>query len=215
MKGPFRRFVYPAILAVSLFGFTGELVGQNRLSKTLLNTGIRSISIDASLCYRIVLETGNDDEVSVDAQMDGEYGNDLVVLFREEGSTLFIEPRFRPEFQLPDDKLGAHKVVSISMRIGLPPNQNVMLTGSTCDIQTSGRFRDLGIVINDGSCQLGHSAENTKVRTGSASIRATVGKGVVEARSGFGEVSLDPIPQGDHHMQLMSTRGNISVHCCL
>lgn len=202
------------LLAVSLLCCSGELSGQNRLAKSLLNPGIHSISIDGSLCYRIVIETTNEPEVSVEAQMEGEYGKDLVVLFREAGNTLFIEPRFRPEFQLPNDKLGAHKVVSISMHVALPPGQDVMLTGSTCEIETSGTFRDLGIVFNDGSCLLGHSAENTRVRTNSASIHATVGAGMVEATSGFGKVSLDPIPRGDHHMQLVSTTGNISVQCC-
>jgi hypothetical protein len=184
---------------------------QKRLTKTLLDPQISSIHIEADLCYRIVLETIDSNEVSVEAQMEGEYQKDLVVQFREEGNTLFIEPEFSPQFSLPNDKLGAHKVVSVSMVVRLPEYQNVQLTAATCEVTATGAYRDLRIVFNDGSCVLEHLAENTTVQTGSAAIRVALEKGVVEATSRYGRVFLEPVPKGDHHLRLTSTRGDISV----
>ena len=207
-------FLFVSFLAIGMLAGTSRLHSQKRITKTLLNPEITSISIDAALCYQIVLETVATEEVTVEAQMEGEYRTDLIVQLREAGATLFIEPQFRPEFTLPNDKLGAHKVVSVRLKISLPVDQNVVLSAATCDVRTSGRFRDLKIVFNDGSCQLGHVGENTEVQTGSASIRASLPSGVVEASSRYGEVLLEPIPPGDHRLQLSSTRGNISVQCC-
>lgn len=216
MRSPGRGFISCFLLpAVFLTGSgTHILHAQKRVSKTLINPEIKAISIDSDLCYRVILETTDTDEVTVEARMDGEYSGDLVIHFREDGQTLFIEPRFGPEFRLPNDKLGAHKVVSVGMRVALPEDQNVQVTATTCDIRTSGRFRDLKIVFNDGSCRLEHRAEHTEVRTGSASILARIHAGSVEAESRFGLVSLEPVPAGDHHLKLFSARGNISVQRC-
>lgn len=200
------------MLALSFSMLTGlSLEAQKKLTKTLLNPQISSIHIDADLCYRIVLETSDSNEVSIEARMEGEYQKDLIVLFREEGKTLFIEPKFSPQFSLPNDKLGAHKVVSVSMKVKLPTYQNVQLTAATCDVSATGAYRDLRIVFNDGSCRLAHLAENTTVQTGSAPIEVDLDMGVVEATSRYGRVFLEPVPRGDHHLRLVSTRGDISV----
>ena len=210
------RFFIRWILALVLFSLGSLPVeAQKRVTKTLLNTRITSIAIDADLCYRIILETVDSNEVTIEARMDGEYQRDLLVLFREDGNTLFIEPEFSPQFRLPNDKLGAHKVVSISMRVQLPRHQNVQLTASSCEVRATGAYRDLGIVFNEGSCHLSHLAENTTVRTGSAPIQVFLTNGVVEATSRYGQVQLDPVPRGDHYLKLTSNHGDISVRSSL
>ncbi|MCO5724459.1 hypothetical protein [Robiginitalea marina] len=188
---------------------------QKVLTKTLLNPGISSISINGDLCYEVILETEDTQEVTVEARMEGEYGKDLLVLFREVGSTLFVTTRFGPEFELPNDKLGAHKVISVRMKVTVPRGESVMLNAQTCQVVTSGHYQDLKIAFNDGSCHLGHTALNSEVRTASAPIYANICRGDVDARSAYGEVFLQPIPSGDHHLHLLSNSGNITVSCSL
>jgi hypothetical protein len=203
--------VFPAIL---LFGFlyTGSVVGQKQLTKTLLNPGINSISIDGTLSYKMELETGSSEEVSVEARMEGEYSPDLMVLFRESGTTLFIETRFSPNFEMPNDKLGAHKVISVSLKVTVPEHLNVYLHALSCQVGTSGIYKNLEIVFNDGGCNLSHRAENTEVLTGTAPITAYLESGVIDASSRYGKIRIDPLPSGDHHLKLKSTRGDISVN---
>jgi hypothetical protein len=189
----------------------GCLFGQKQVTKTLLNPDIKSISIDGSLAYEVELVTEDSQEVSVEARMEGEYGRDLMVLFKESGTTLFVETQFGPNFKMPNDKLGAHKVVSVRLKITLPEYQNVFLSGASCQVLTSGVFLDLGIVFNEGGCDLYHLARNTDVTTGSAPITAHLQSGVVDAQSKYGTVLLQPIPPGNHHLKLYSTRGDIVV----
>lgn len=206
----FRKEHLHLFLLFFLFGTPGAF-SQKRVTKTLLNPGISAITIDCELCYRVVLETADTREITVEARMDGEYGKELLVGFREAGNTLYLETRFSPEFRFPNDKLGAHKVVSVSIKVTLPQDQQVLLTSRTCEVSTTGRYRDLRIVFNDGLCELSHTAEHTEVRTGAAPISAHLDSGVVEAESRYGKVSLEPIPKGDHHLKLYSARGDISV----
>ena len=98
------------------------------------------------------------------------------------------------------------------LKVTLPQDQRILLTAGSCEVSATGRYRDLKIVFNDGLCDLSHSAENTEVRTGKAPIVAHLHSGVVEAESRYGEVHLDPIPKGDHHLRLFSTEGDISVN---
>ena len=212
-KGPSGLFLGLDFRGIFLI-FTlsgGFLFGQKQVTKTLLNPQIQAINIDGSLAYEVELLTEGTQEVSVEARMEGEYGSDLMVLFKESGTTLFIETRFGPNFKMPNDKLGAHKVVSVSLKIILPERQNVFLSGVSCQVMTSGVFRDLGIVFNDGGCELSHRANNTEVTTGSAPITAHLKSGVVDVQSKYGTVLMEPIPLGNHHMKLYSTRGDIAV----
>ena len=212
-KRPIGRFLLRGAFLLLIFLFYGgqPSFGQKRVTKTLLNPEVTVINIDGNLCYRVGLETADTKEVSVEARMDGEYQKGLLVNFREAGNTLNLETRYSPEFQFPNDKLGAHKVVSVSMRVTLPRDMEILLTAQSCEISASGEFRDLKIVFNDGLCDLSHTAENTEVRTGTAPIFAHLSSGLVEAESRYGAVQLEPIPEGDHHLRLYSTKGDISV----
>lgn len=212
-KGPSGLFLGLDFRGIFLvFILSGGCVsGQKQVTKTLLNPQIQAINIDGSLAYEVELLTEGTQEVSVEARMEGEYGSDLMVLFKESGTTLFIETRFGPNFKMPNDKLGAHKVVSVRLKIILPEWQNVFLSGVSCQVMTSGVFRDLAIVFNDGGCELSHRANNTEVTTGSAPITAHLKSGVVDAQSKYGTVFMEPIPLGNHHMKLYSTRGHIAV----
>ena len=207
-----RLLLKGSVLLLFLFFGASHGYGQKRVTKTLVNPEITAINIDGNLAYRVVLETADTREVSVEARMDGEYQRELLVNFREEGNTLYLETRFSPEFRFPNDKLGAHKVVSVSLKVTLPQDRQILFTAGSCEVSASGRYRDLKIVFNDGLCDLSHSAENTEVRTGKAPIVARLHSGVVEAESRYGEVHLDPIPEGGHHLILYSTEGDISVN---
>jgi hypothetical protein len=209
--GLFFGLSFPGFLLFLSLG-TSTLFGQKQVTKTFINSGINAISIDGTRAYEIQLLTGGAQEVLVEARMEGEYGSDVVVLFRESGTTLFIETPFSPNFEMPNDKLGAHKVISVKLKITLPDNQNVFLNAASCQVSASGVFRNLDIVFNDGRCTLTHRAERTSVTTGSASITAHLESGVIEARSRYGTVDLQAIPFGDHHLKLYSTRGDILVH---
>jgi hypothetical protein len=208
--GPFFVLSFRGFLLFLVLG-SGALFGQKQVTKTFINPGINAISIDGTRAYEIQLLTGGAQEVLVEARMEGEYGPDLMVLFKESGTTLFIETPFSPNFEMPNDKLGAHKVISLKLKIILPDHQNVFLNAASCQVSASGVFRNLDIVFNDGGCTLTHKAKRTSVTTGSAPITAHLESGVIEARSRYGKVYLQAIPLGDHYLKLYSTLGDITV----
>ena len=211
---PSGRFFYPHCrcgLVVALLLAASAASGQVTVSKTLLDPEVDAIVIDGRQCFDIGLETAPTREVSVEARMEGEYEADILVRTERMGNTLFIGTGLAPGFQFPNDKLGAHKVVSIRLRVVLPEHQKVSVHAGQCQVRTSGVYRELTVRVNDGGCLLEHQAEHTDVRTLSAPITARVEDGIIEASSRYGEVHLDPVPAGTPRLLLRTTRGDIRV----
>lgn len=184
---------------------------QKRVSKSVLDPDIRTIVIDGRQCFAISLETTRGQEVTVEASMEGEYQGEVLIQTERLGNTLRIGTGYTPVFNLPNDKLGAHKVLSVRLRVVLPEDQRVELSASRCQVTTSGIYRDLKVHINGGVCRLDHRAETTRVRTFSAPITALVSAGEITAESRYGKVEIERIPPGNPYYSLRSTSGNIRV----
>lgn len=187
------------------------LQGQKRVTKALLDPAVESVVIDGSQCYQLYLETADTDQVLVEAEMDGEYQNEVLVFAETLGNTLRIGTGLSPAFEMPNDKLGAHKVLAVKLRVVLPAHQRVRFDAGNCRVETQGTFRNLKIHIAGGGILLAHSGEQTEVITASAPIRAKISQGLVEAHSRYGQVALEPIPPGSARYIFNSTTGDIWV----
>lgn len=213
LKRPSGRFFGPdcPLLIVAALLVTAGLQGQKRVQKTLLEPTVESVVIDGAQCFHISLETADTQEVWVEAEIDGEYQNEVLVYTETLGNTLQIGTGFTPGFQMPNDKLGAHKTLSVKLRVVLPSHQRVALAAGSCRVETKGNFRDLKIHITGGGCLLEHTAEHTEVTTASAPITAQIGLGMVQAHSRYGRVALETIPSGPSEFIFSSTSGDIRV----
>tara|TARA_R110002051_G_C8628719_1_gene484431 strand:+ start:378 stop:998 length:621 start_codon:yes stop_codon:yes gene_type:complete len=194
-----------------LFSFQ-ILSAQKIVEKTITNTKDTSIQIDANNCFALTIETVKTNKVVVEAKMAGEYGNDLALNVHEEGSTLLIDTSFNPNFELPNDKLAAHKTVSISLHISIPENLKVSLYGTYCNVAASGLYRALNIALNDGKCMLNNVEHSTTVHTQSGSIELYTKEAEIEAISNYGEVVSEEIPKSNAYFNLNTITGNIHIY---
>ncbi len=194
-----------------LFFQLGNTFGQKLVRKALLEPHISSIHINAHNCYQIALETHQGDEVQVLANIEGEYAPDLVVGLTERGTTIFVDAGFQPNFVNPNDKLSAHKVVSIALQIKLPEYKEVHVFGTSCNLDAHGNYRKLKVVLNDGQCSMGNIGENVEVTTQKGDIYLTVPEGNITANSDYGEILREFIPSGDNHFMLRSVEGDIHL----
>lgn len=184
---------------------------QKIVHKTILNPGISFVGIDANNCYDIILATANTDEMTVEAKIDGEYTTDLVLTVKEEGSAILIGTGFQPNFVAPNDKLSAHKVVSIALIIVLPQNKSVDLYGTSCNIAISGIYEKLKVSLNDGRCQVDNVSGIVEVISQSGDIWVSSSQADITATSKFGRVQEDDIPHGVNEFVLTTINGNIHL----
>ncbi|NHF58812.1 hypothetical protein FK220_005640 [Flavobacteriaceae bacterium TP-CH-4] len=200
-----KRFFFLLILAFH-FGQAQKVV-----KKSIVHPGISLISIDAHNCFDILVETVDKSEMMVEAKIDGEYNDDLMLNLKEEGSTLTVAAAFLPSFVNPNDKLSAHKVVSIALHIQIPQYKNVTLYGTSCNVVVSGNYRNLDVSLSDGQCTLDQVAESAEVITQSGDIFVLGSGARIIANSKYGFVENNQIPKGDNSYILNTVTGDIHL----
>lgn len=208
---PFFMKVVGFFLLIVLF--LQPLCAQKTVFKSIRDKSISAINIDASNCYAIEVNTTEEDEIVVDAALDGEYSNDLAVKMLHKGNTYTIRSGFQPLFTDPNDKLSAHKVVSIFLKISLPRNLKVFVYGTSCDVSASGFYRELDVSLSDGDCILNGVRENVVVKTQSGDVYLNTSEGQINAESKYGKVvSNKQIPKSHIQYKISSVTGNIHLN---
>lgn len=194
-----------------LFGFIAfvQVHGQKLVRKAFVGPHTETIQIDAQYCYRIDLKTAPTDEVQVSASMEGEYAKDLLISIEQSGTTAMISADFQPLFIDPNDKLSAHKVVSIALEIILPEYKNVDVFGTNTNLYATGKYQDLNVTLSDGRCVLENVSESVEVTTQKGDILLSVPSGEINAESIYGKVKREVIPRGYNQFVLKTIEGDI------
>jgi hypothetical protein len=184
---------------------------QKMVVKTVENPDISFVQIDAKNCFSLALETVDIPKTTVAASIDGEYLQDLMVNVAQEGSTVLVSAGFQPNFVFPNDKLSAHKVISISLKISIPKNLSVRVYGTSTNVAARGDYANLKISLSDGKCTLEGRGENVVVHTQSGNIALATAKGQIKASTKYGKINREVLAPGDDHFTLNSVTGNISI----
>ncbi|RAJ13866.1 DUF4097 family beta strand repeat-containing protein [Arenibacter echinorum] len=187
------------------------LHAQKKVVKTIENPNVSFIQIDGKNCFSLALETVDIPKITIAASIDGEYLQDLLVNVKQEGATVLVSTGFQPNFVFPNDKLSAHKVISISLKISIPKNLNVNVYGTSTNVGVTGHYASLKISLSDGKCTLNGTGENVDVHTQSGNIELITTNAQIMASTKFGKIKREGIASGDDHFTLNSVTGNISI----
>jgi len=185
------------------------LNAQKVVKKSVLNPDTSDIFIDANNCYKVEVTTTLSKEIVVEAFIDGEYKNELLLGIKEDDSSLIISSGFQPSYIRPGDKLSAHKVISISLRVRLPENMKVRLFGTNTNVYIHGRYKDLQVTLDDGTCNFQGINGNAHALTRSGDIYVYSKGATIETKNSFGNTEAGNIPNGDDYFNLVTTTGNI------
>lgn len=185
------------------------LSAQKTIKKSIINPKIEVITLDVTNSFELSLDTWQGNEMMVEATIDGEYSNDLLVHVRESGTTLVVSTEFQPNFRNPNDKLSAHKVISVALKVQLPEQKRVTIFGTGCNIIAKGRYDTLKITLNNGSCHLESISGTAQVTTQSGNISIFALSATIKATSKYGRVAPNQIPSGDTFYDVSSVTGNI------
>ncbi len=206
-----ERFAKITVLFLLLCAVTTSTFSQRILSKTLVNRPTRHFYIDAQHAFQVGLNTNTNHEISVKALAEGEYEKDLILDLREEGSHIHIGISFHPDYHIKNDKLSAHKVISVSLEISIPAEMFVYLNGVSSRIEIEGLYKLLQVVMQDGHCDLDQVNGVVKVSTTSGGISLKSNGGVVSADTEFGQLEIQELPLGEAEYSLKSISGDIHV----
>ncbi|NNC34247.1 MAG: hypothetical protein HKO09_05190 [Croceitalea sp.] len=187
------------------------LSAQKIVEKRILNPESKFIQLNTKNCFVVNVNSSNSPQMIVKASMEGEYQKDLVVRIEEDGQNVLVSADFLPNFIQPNDKLSAHKVISIALDLIIPANTNISIHGTTSDVAVQGIYKTVEITLSDGVCRLQHQSETTKVQTQKGNIILRTNKGRITAQSIYGKVLNTEIPKGNGSYILNSVEGDITI----
>ncbi|MCB0376487.1 MAG: hypothetical protein KDD04_11255, partial [Sinomicrobium sp.] len=111
-----------------------SLAAQKTVHKVIADNAVTVIEINASQAYELVVKTAASPRIDIQAVMDGEYGQDIMINTHKESGHFIIGTSFNPSFRDPNDKLSAHKVISVLLIVELPENSDLIVSGGNTHI---------------------------------------------------------------------------------
>lgn len=184
---------------------------QKQLHKMVLADAINLIQVNTANCFEVNVNTQYGNQVTVEAKIEGEYTKDLDLELSTSGATIFVETNFNPSFESPNDKLSAHKVISILLNITVPFSKNIEVYGTNSRVKVQGKYEDVAVILSDGTCELYNVYGKVSVKTQSGTIVVQSEAAEIEAESRYGKVELNPIPYGTSNYKLQTITGNIEL----
>jgi len=188
------------------------LAAQKVVKKSIIAPEITAINIDVNNCFELSLRTTDSEEMVLEAAIDGEYKKDLVLNTEQEGNTILVSSGFQPIFKNPNDKLSAHKVISVALEITLPEYKSVTVYGTNCNVAVLGRYRNLKVTLDDGTCRINQVSESVEVNTQSGDIIVHAEKAKIEASSRYGNIERDTIAIGNDEYNVTTVTGEIRIN---
>ncbi len=199
------------LLYCFMFCATTIMVGQKVVKKSFEISQGTTIQIHANNCFEVRLSTAPTNNMFVEAVMDGEYKSDLTLHTEWKGETLLVTTNFQPNFENPNDKLSAHKVVSIALNITVPAYSKVNIYGLSTNVFATGIYEDLQVTVNDGKCSLREISENIKITTQSGDIYVFGDHANIKAKSKYGKIYDEVFANGNAGLNLSTITGDIHL----
>ncbi len=193
--------------------FTSNLLSQKRLFKEYDAQGIESISIDSDEIFQIRLISSKTDKIRIYTIIEGETFETSLLHSKLTEDQLEITTGRTPDFVPFNDKLSAHKILSIVLEITIPEGLTIDIYSALASVELTGRYDVLRINLDRGGCQLldFRFRESVQISTISGNIFVdTIGAKIL-AQSRNGNVVISNSIQGNRIMQLKSIHGDITV----
>ncbi|WP_442846942.1 hypothetical protein [Leeuwenhoekiella sp. H156] len=202
----FKGIFWVFIFLQSLSGFA-----QKRMLNTLDSQAVKGVFIDSDQVFEVFVRAVEGSGFSVNAEVEGETFETLKLDTTVENGLWHIETGRTFGFKNIDDKLAAHKVLSVVLYIEMPQDKEVWVDSDLASVQLTGAFDQINLNLSGGGCMLNNFRGSGIVNTLRGSITAAVSDTRVLAESRNGIVNTQETSAGSHLLSLKTIDGDISV----
>lgn len=132
---------------------------------------INEIRINTDKIFQLNIVNTNDDVIKIETKMEGEYFRDLNIITATKNKQIQITCEFAEGFEIPNDKLSAHKVFSVVMNIAIPKKLKVQLEGDGTQVYIQGAYKRFLAVLISGNFTLSDFISEAEIQTKKGNIR--------------------------------------------
>jgi len=161
--------------------------------------------------YLIELSATQTQKIQIQAQVEGENSEHIVLTNRKYANALFISSAYQPVYENENDKLSAHKVMSVYLSIKVPEGKKIYLKSDIANVKAKGDFNKLTIELVNGNCAITDFNGNALINTQEGNIDITTNDAEVTAISESGKVSSEELTKGLNEIELHSVNGDIKI----
>ena len=194
-----------------LITFSGQILAQKEIVKQFDASGISTLAISGNTMFKIDISTKKVKDINLGLQVEGENNEHVLLKTYSKRDTLFVQSVYQPLFVQPDDKLSAHKKISIELTIVVPEHLNITITSDIASVFAKGTYNNfIAELLNGHFTAIGFSGD-LLVNTIHGNISVETQATQLKLQTKNGVIKQEDISAGENSMSLNSINGNISV----
>lgn len=184
---------------------------QKRMVKTLSAENIDVINFNFDKVYKIKVSTHKSPSIILEAEIEGENKQHIVLTNKRFMKSLYVTSNFQPTFKDANDKLSAHKIISIELNIKIPELKTIYIKSDIANVTGEGSYKKLTLELTNGNCQVTNYSGNALINTIEGNIEFHSNYAKIIANSAQGNVTTEDLTLGDDTISLNSINGDITV----
>jgi len=150
--------------------------------------------------------------ITISAHSEGEYANHFIINEKETATALNIDGDIAFTYPNYQDKLSAHKVHAISVKIRVPEGLQVIVQSDIGNVKVSGGFESFRADLASGNCFLKDMEGNITASSVSGNIYLQANSGKLVTETNSGRVRVVNLSEGTSIFNLKTNNGNITVN---
>lgn len=191
--------------------FSGYLFAQKQIMKQFDGSQLSTVSISGNTMFKISISTKKENNINLILQVRGENNEQVVLQTHIKRDTLFVESAYQPLFIKPDDKLSAHKKISIELTIFVPEQFNIGITSDIASVYATGNYNYFMTELLNGHFTATGFSGVLLVNTIHGNISLETDAAQLKLQTKNGIIQQEKISIGKNSISLHSINGNISV----
>jgi len=150
-----------------------ESYSQKSLEKKWDASAISAIEINSDAVFNVKITSMESSEnIILKTQIDGETYEFVLISTSINKKKLKISTGYSPFFSFKNDKLAAHKLISIEMELIVPESMDIAVFSSLASVNAIGNFNMLRTELYNGNCLLEDFSGNAILQTRLGTISA-------------------------------------------
>jgi hypothetical protein len=188
-----------------------QVYSQKLVQKQLDGSEIKTIIISGNNIFKIHVSSQKTNIIDIKLEVEGENNEQIILQTLSKQDTLFIGSSYQPLFTPPDDKLNAHRQISIELTLSIPENLNLNLKSDIASVFIKGNYKNVVAELLNGSFFAQKFTSNLLVNTIKGDINVETDNVILDIHTKNGNSNQEKLNLGNKHIILNSINGNISV----
>ena len=200
-----------AVLLFCIYCACGH--AQKRIEQKIPWGNLNAIKIDADSIFSVHIETRSMDHLDVRVKAEGEHSEHVALKTEVVKDVLELSVGLQPIFNVSDDKLNAHKAISIELFIIMPESRQLQVSSDIASVNLKGMYENVIVELRNGPCVLDEFSGTAVVNTIGGDIDVFSKLDFkIDAMTKHGELHLNSNSRSKYGLSLNSIYGDITVN---